>query len=77
MKPGGTVAIVDQDAPTDRHGTPPALLACELGVIGFVPTSSAILDDGAYVALFMAPNQPVAPATVRERLAKTPCAAGR
>ena len=26
MKPGGTVAILDQDGPTDRHGTPPALL---------------------------------------------------
>ena len=74
MKPGGTVAILDQDGPTDRHGTPPTLLACELGVIGFVLASRTTLGDGAYVALFRAPNEPIAPATVRARIAKTPCA---
>lgn len=75
MKPGGTVAILDQDAPTDRHGTPPALLACELGALGFVPSSREVMRDGAYVALFKAPREPLAPAAVRARLAQTPCAA--
>ena len=73
MKPGGTVAILDQDAPTDRHGTPPALLACELGALGYVGTSRTTLADGAYVALFTAPAVPLAPAAVRERLVSAPC----
>ena len=77
MKPGGTVAILDQDGPTDRHGTPPELLACELGALGFTATTRTTLGDGAYVALFGAPNELVAPARVRERLLERPCAVGR
>jgi SAM-dependent methyltransferase len=73
MKSGGTVAIVDRDAPTDRHGTPPALLACELRALGFEPVRRTTLEDGAYVALFRAPTAPVAPGVVRDRLARTPC----
>ena len=76
MKPGGTVAILDQSAPTDRHGTPPALLRCELGALGFEQTRVETLDDGAYVALFRAPDQPLQPATVRDRLATQACAQG-
>lgn len=74
LKPGGTVSIVDQDAPTDRHGTPRALLRCELGALGFEQSRVETLDDGAYVALFRAPDQPVPPATVRDRLATRACA---
>lgn len=77
MKSGGTVAILDQDGPTDRHGTPPALLTCELGALGFVAGSRETLGDGMYVALFTAPAAPLAPATVRERLAATPCTVAR
>ena len=73
MKPGGMVAILDQDGPTDRHGTPPALLTCELGALGFAAASRATLSDGTYVALFTAPASPLAPAAVRARLADTPC----
>ena len=73
MKPGGTVTILDQNAPTDRHGTPPALLRCELGALGFEQTRVETLDDGAYVALFRAPDQTVPPATVRDRLARRAC----
>ena len=77
MKPGGTVAILDQNGATDRHGTPPALLACELDVLGFVQSSRTVMRDGAYVALFRAPREPVAPDAVRERLGRAPCAATR
>lgn len=73
MKPAGTLAILDQDGPTDQHGTPPALLRCELGVLGFEQVRRTTLDDGAYVALFTAPTEPVAPAAVRERLARGVC----
>lgn len=77
MKPGGTVAILDQDGPTDRHGTPPALLTCELGALGFTATSRTTLGDGAYVALFTAPSEPAVPAEVRGRLLNRPCAIAR
>ena len=77
MKPGGTVAILDQDGPTDRHGTPPALLTCELGALGFTAMSRTTLGDGAYVALFSAPNELVAPARVQTRLLERPCAVVR
>lgn len=73
MKPNGTVAILDQNAPTNRHGTPPALLDCELAALGYAPVGKTTLDDGAYVALFRAPVSPVAPATVRERLRTRSC----
>ena len=74
LKPGGTVSILDHDAPTDRHGTPPTLLRCELGALGFEQTRVQTLDDGAYVALFRAPDNPVPPAIVRDRLARRACA---
>ena len=77
MKPGGTVAILDQDGPTDRHGTPPALLTCELGALGFGARSRTTLADGNYVALFTAPALPLAPDTVRARLAASPCEVAR
>jgi SAM-dependent methyltransferase len=77
MKPAATLAILDQDGPTDRHGTPPALLRCELGVLGYEQTRRVTLDDGAYVVLFRAPGEPVAPAVVRERLAAGACKQGR
>ena len=77
MKPGGTVVILDQDGPTDRHGTPPALLTCELGALGFGAVRRTTLADGNYVALFSAPASPLAPDTVRARLASSPCAVGR
>ena len=73
MKPGATVAILDQDAPTGRHGTPPTLLTCELGALGYEPVRSEVLKDGAYVALFTAPATPVTPAIVRERLNTQRC----
>ena len=77
MKPGGTVAILDQDGPTDRHGTPPALLTCELATLGFAAVNRTTLGDGTYVALFTAPAAPLSPATVRARLSTTPCTVAR
>jgi ubiquinone/menaquinone biosynthesis C-methylase UbiE len=35
LKPDGRVVVVDADRPTDRHGTPPKLLICEFGAIGY------------------------------------------
>ena len=35
LKPDGAVVVVDVDRPTGQHGTPPALLFCEFGAVGF------------------------------------------
>lgn len=53
LKPGGRIAIVDADRPTADHGTPPALLACELGAMGFAQESRHAIEDGIYLAVFV------------------------
>ncbi len=35
LKRGGSIAVVDADRPTDRHGTPPRLLVCEFNAVGY------------------------------------------
>ncbi len=58
LRPGGKVAIVDIDRPTPRHGTPRALLACELAAVGFRRIGDLDLGDaGGYLAVF----EPVGP----------------
>ena len=52
LKVGGRVAIVDADRPTIDHGTPPALLACELGAIGYARTATRPIGTGVYLAVF-------------------------
>ena len=56
LAPGARVAIVDNDKPTQDHGTPPALLRCEMAALGyhqvdFLPLAPA---DG-YLAVFTPP----------------------
>ncbi len=53
LKPDGELIVVDADRPTDQHGTPPRLLACELATMGFrmeelIPKPTA----GGYFARF-------------------------
>ena len=64
LKPRGRIAIVDADRPTSRHGTPPALLKCELAAVGYVERSTRPVDAGVYLAVF---EKVTAPATI------TPC----
>jgi SAM-dependent methyltransferase len=53
LKPGGRVVVVDADRPTDRHGTPPKLLVCEFGAIGYELTRFERLGDSeSYFAQF-------------------------
>jgi predicted methyltransferase len=57
FRPGGRLLIVDQEAPTASHGTPPALLRCELAAVGYRQLSFAHLkNDAAYVAVFEVPS---------------------
>jgi len=56
LAPGARVAIIDMDRPTQSHGTPPALLRCELASVGYRQLDVALLSpaDG-YLAVFARP----------------------
>lgn len=66
MVPGGRVAIIDNDKPTGEHGTPPALLRCELGAVGFHQVDFLWLApaDG-YLAVFAPPEVLPRPSAIR------------
>jgi SAM-dependent methyltransferase len=51
------VGIIDTDGPTQRHGTPPARLRCELAAVGYRELDFLLLTpaDG-YLAIFAAPE---------------------
>jgi SAM-dependent methyltransferase len=56
MKPQSLVGIVDLDRPTDEHGTPPALLRCELAAVGYREAGFHMLNGGVgYLAIFKPP----------------------
>lgn len=56
MKPDGRVGIVDLDDVPSRHGTPPALLRCELAAVGYRETGFVTLSGGVgYLAIFAPP----------------------
>lgn len=57
MKPGGIIGILDADRQTWQHGTPPALLRCELAAVGYREVSFTTLSGGlGYLAVFEAPG---------------------
>jgi hypothetical protein len=64
------VGIIDTEEPTQHHGTPPALLRCELAAVGYRELEFVLLTpaDG-YLAIF-APPETLAPLE-----AITPCRA--
>lgn len=75
MKPGGRIVILDQDAPTARHGTPPAVLRCELEVVGYRQRSFTRTAPAEYVAVFEAPTVEARPTPEQlfERFSAKPC----
>jgi len=71
----GRVAIVDMDRPTGSHGTPPALLRCELAAVGYRETRVTPLATG-YLAEFAAPvtaDSLPPPSAIRGRLETLGC----
>jgi SAM-dependent methyltransferase len=70
LAPGARVGIIDTDEPTQRHGTPPALLRCELAAVGYRELNFVLLApaDG-YLAIFVPPE------TLPKPEAITPCRA--
>ncbi|TPG53353.1 methyltransferase domain-containing protein [Roseomonas nepalensis] len=69
LRPGARVGIVDVDDATPRHGTPRALLACELAAVGYREVAFHWLLERAprseYLAVFEAPAAPPVPESVR------------
>ena len=57
LVPNGRLAIIDNDKPTQEHGTPPKLLECELAAVGYrqVDFLSLTPADG-YLAVFARPE---------------------
>ena len=55
LKEGGQVIVVDVDRPTDQHGIPPLLLACEFEHVGFrVVELLRMPEQSGYYAQFEA-----------------------
>jgi ubiquinone/menaquinone biosynthesis C-methylase UbiE len=53
LAPEGLVVVVDADRPTQAHGTPPALLECEFGQVGYkLVERKPMPQAGGYLALF-------------------------
>ncbi len=70
MRPGGRVAILDVDGPVLAHGTPRALLSCELAAVGYREVAWHWIEGRSiYLAVFEPPTDPPKP----ERIA--PCGA--
>ena len=69
LRPGATVGIVDVDDVTERHGTPRALLACELAASGYRQVGFHWLlvqpPRSEYLAVFEPPAAPPAPGNIR------------
>jgi len=69
LRPGARVAIIDTTRATQEHGTPPALLDCELNAIGYRRVATLPMEGGSeYLAVFEPPAQAPVPETIR------PCA---
>ena len=49
----GRILVVDADRPTNQHGTPPALLACEFAAVGYKQVDFQKMPNaGGYLAAF-------------------------
>jgi hypothetical protein len=57
LKPDARVGIVDAFKPTSKHGTPPALLRCELAAVGYREIRlDRLKGSDAYLATFAPPS---------------------
>jgi ubiquinone/menaquinone biosynthesis C-methylase UbiE len=62
----GRVIVVDADRPTDRHGTPPRLLICEFGALGYELTRfERLADPDTYFAQFEPRSPKPEPAQIK------------
>lgn len=58
LKQGARVGIIDLERPTSEHGTPIALLRCELAAVGYREIATYHLaGDGGYLAVVSPPDE--------------------
>jgi SAM-dependent methyltransferase len=58
LKPGARVGIVDQERPTEQHGTPIELLRCELSAVGYREIAThELAGNSGYLAVFSPPTE--------------------
>jgi ubiquinone/menaquinone biosynthesis C-methylase UbiE len=58
LAPNARVAVIDADRPTQDHGTPPALLRCELAAVGYRQVDFLLLTPAeGYLAVFAPPYE--------------------
>ena len=66
LRPNGLVVVVDANRPTERHGTPPALLKCEFQAVGYALVDQQDMPSaGGYIATFRAAGRRPQPAAIR------------
>ena len=76
LRAGARVGILDTTRPTNQHGTPPALLRCEMEAMGYRQTAFHTTAPGEYLAVFSPPAteaELTAPDRVAPRLAELGC----
>jgi len=77
LKPDGLVVVVDANRPTQDHGTPPALLACEFAAVGYAQVSSDPMPRaGGYIATFRTEGARPRPDAIRACRLRQPAANG-
>jgi ubiquinone/menaquinone biosynthesis C-methylase UbiE len=68
LAPNARIGVIDADRPTQDHGTPPALLRCELAAVGYRQVDFlALAPAEAYLAVFVPPEDLPQPDSI------TPC----
>jgi len=66
LSPGARVGIIDKDQLTERHGTPPALLRCELAAVGYRQLGFTLLTPAVgYLAVFAPPETLPPPGAIK------------
>jgi SAM-dependent methyltransferase len=66
LRPGARVGIVDALGQTAEHGTPPALLRCELAAVGYRENGfQPLRGSNAYLAIFAPPEARPAPGSIK------------
>lgn len=66
LAPHARVGIVEVDRPTQDHGTPAALLRCELGAVGYrLSALTSLAPADGYLAIFVPPHVLPRPDAIR------------
>jgi SAM-dependent methyltransferase len=66
LRRDGLVVVVDANRPTQNHGTPPALLKCEFGAVGYSMVALQNMPSaGGYLAMFRATGPRPEPAAIK------------